>query len=127
RTVFMGGLDPRIKCAICVGFMTTWKDLVLHKSFTHTWMTFVPILPKEMDFPEILGLRVPLPTMVINSNEDGLYTLEEMKKADEILSSVYEKAGASDKYKCTFFPGGHQFDQKMQKAAFDWFDQWLKI
>ncbi|MEX2511917.1 MAG: hypothetical protein WD398_03335 [Cyclobacteriaceae bacterium] len=126
RTVFMGGLDPRIKCAVCVGFMTTWKDLVLQKSFTHTWMTFVPVLPKEMDFPEILGLRVPLPTMVINSNEDGLYTYKEMQNADEILAAVYEKAGASDKYKCTFFPGGHQFDQKMQTAAFDWFDQWLK-
>ncbi|HRP57174.1 alpha/beta hydrolase family protein, partial [Agriterribacter sp.] len=24
RTVFMGGLDERIKCAVCVGFMTTW-------------------------------------------------------------------------------------------------------
>ena len=26
RTVFMAGLDSRIKCAVCVGFMTTWKD-----------------------------------------------------------------------------------------------------
>ncbi len=126
RTVFMGGLDSRIKCAVCVGFMTTWKDMVLHKSFTHTWMTFVPVLPKEMDFPEILGLRVPLPTMVINSNEDGLYTLSEMKEADKILAEVFEKANAKDKYRCDFFPGGHQFDQKMQTAAFDWFDQWLK-
>ena len=126
RTVFMGGLDPRIKCAVCVGFMTTWKDMVLHKSFTHTWMAFVPVLPKELDFPEILGLRVPLPTMVINSNEDGLYTLDEMKEADRVLGEVYEKAEAKDKYKCSFFPGGHQFDKEMQTAAFDWFDQWLK-
>src|SRR5690606_1925036 len=36
RTVFMGGLDQRIKCAICVGFMTTWKDLIVSKSYTHT-------------------------------------------------------------------------------------------
>jgi dienelactone hydrolase len=126
RTVFMGGLDTRIKCAVCVGFMTTWKDMVLHKSFTHTWMAFVPVLPKELDFPEILGLRVPLPTMVINSVEDGLYTLDDMKEADRILSEVYEKANAKDKYKCEFFPGGHQFDKDMQKSAFDWFDQWLK-
>ncbi|MBI0400026.1 dienelactone hydrolase family protein [Cyclobacterium marinum] len=126
RTVFMGGLDPRIKCAVCVGFMTTWKDLVLHKSFTHTWMTFAPGLPQELDFPEILGLRVPLPTMVLNSIEDGLYTLEEMHKADEILSEVYKKAEAIDKYRCAFYPGGHQFNKKMQGDAFDWFDKWLK-
>lgn len=126
RTVFTGGLDPRIKCAVCVGFMTTWKDFVLNKSFTHTWMTYVPILPNELDFPEILGLRVPLPTLVLNDTDDDLYTVPEMNAADKILSEVYKKAGASDKYKCSFYPGEHKFDSAMQKEAFDWFDKWLK-
>jgi len=126
RTVFMGGLDSRIKCAVCVGFMTTWKDLILNKSFTHTWMTYVPVLPKEMDFPEILGLRAPLPTLVLNDSEDALYTLPEMKSADNILREVYKKAKAEDKYKCSYYPGPHKFDKDMQKEAFDWFDKWLK-
>ncbi|HAM09250.1 MAG: hypothetical protein A2X05_11520 [Bacteroidetes bacterium GWE2_41_25] len=126
RTVFTGGLDSRIKCAVCVGFMTTWKDFVLNKSFTHTWMTYVPILPNELDFPEILGLRVPLPTLVLNDTNDDLYTVPEMNAADKILSEVYKKAGASDRYKCTFYPGEHKFDSDMQKEAFDWFDKWLK-
>ncbi len=126
RTVFMGGLDDRIKCAVCVGFMTTWKDLVLHKSYTHTWMTYVPILPNELDFPEILGLRVPLPTLVLNDEDDQLYTLAEMKQADKILAEVYQKAGVASHYKCSFYPGPHKFDKKMQIEAFDWFDKWLK-
>ncbi len=126
RTVFAGGLDPRIKCAVCVGFMTTWKDFLLNKSFTHTWMTYVPVLPNELDFPEILGLRVPLPTMVLNDNEDDLYTLPEMKEADTILREVYNKAGAAERYKCSFYPGEHKFDTVMQEEAFGWFDRWLK-
>jgi dienelactone hydrolase len=126
RTVFMGGLDPRIKCAVCVGFMTTWKDLVINKSFTHTWMTYVPLLPRELDFPEILGLRVPLPTMVLNDEDDDLYTPGGMKDADTIMKEIFTKAGAEDKYKCYFYPGPHKFDKKMQKDAFDWFDKWLK-
>lgn len=126
RTVFMGGLDERIKCAVCVGFMTTWKDLILHKSYTHTWMTYVPILPNELDFPEIFGLRAPLPTMVLNDIDDDLYTLPEMKRADKMLSDVYAKAGASERYKCSFYPGPHKFDKKMQAEAFAWFDKWLK-
>lgn len=126
RTVFMGGLDPRIKCAVCVGFMTTWKDFVVDKSFTHTWMTYVPILPNELDFPEILGLRVPLPTLVLNDEQDGLYTLPEMKRADAILREVFKKAKAEDKYGCSFYPGPHKFDAKMQAEAFNWFDKWLK-
>ncbi len=126
RTVFMGGLDPRIKCAICVGFMTTWKDFVMEKSFTHTWMTYVPLLPHELDFPEILGLRTPLATLVLNDIDDQLYTMPEMKKADAILKQVYLKAKATDRYRCSFYPGPHKFDAAMQAEAFDWFDQWLK-
>jgi len=126
RTVFAGGFDSRIKCAVCVGFMTTWRDFLLNKSFTHTWMTYVPVLPNELDFPEILGLRVPLPTLVLNDNEDDLYTPDEMKRADSILREVYDKAGAGSKYKCSFYPGPHKFDAAMQKEAFDWFDRWLK-
>ena len=126
RTVFMGGLDPRIKCAVCVGFMTTWKEFILDKSFTHTWMTYVPVLPNELDFPEILGLRVPLPTLVLNDEQDGLYTLAEMKRADNILREVFKKAKAEDKYACSYYPGPHKFDRKMQSEAFNWFDKWLK-
>ena len=125
RTDFMGGLDPRIKCAVAVGFMTTWKDFVLNKSFTHTWMAFVPLLPNELDFPEILGLRAPLPTLVLNDEDDGLYTLPEMKRADKILNEVYAKANAGDRYKCSYYPGIHKFDKKMQQEAFNWFDKWL--
>ncbi|HRI20327.1 MAG TPA: prolyl oligopeptidase family serine peptidase [Panacibacter sp.] len=126
RTVFMAGQDDRIKCAVCVGFMTTWKDFLLNKSFTHTWMTYVPLLPNELDFPEILGLRIPLPTLVLNDIDDGLYTIDEMKNADKILSEIYNKANAADKYKCSYYPGVHKFDKAMQWEAFNWFDKWLK-
>lgn len=113
RTVFMGGLDPRISCAVCVGFMTTWKDLLVDKLFTHTWMTFVPLLPNELDFPEIIGLQVPMPALVLNSENDGLYTLPEMERADEILQQIYQKAGAADRYRCSFHLGSHKFDESM--------------
>ena len=126
RTVFMGGLDSRIQCAVCVGFMTTWKDFLLYKSVNHTWMVYVPILPNELDFPEILGMRIPLPTLVLNDEGDDLYTLQEMKRADGILADLYRKAGAADRYKCSYYPGPHKFDASMQAEAFAWFDRCLK-
>jgi dienelactone hydrolase len=126
RTVMMAGIDERIKCAVDVGFMSTWKDFLLHKSYTHTWMLYVPLLPNELDFPEILGIRTPLPTLVLNDNEDDLYSLPEMKRAEEILKQVYTKANAKDRFKCSYYPGPHKFDAAMQQEAFDWFDKWLK-
>ncbi|MDQ3292047.1 MAG: alpha/beta hydrolase family protein [Bacteroidota bacterium] len=126
RTVFLASLDPRIKCAVDVGFMSTWTDFLLNKSYTHTWMTYVPLLPNELDFPDILSLRAPLPTLVLNDSDDQLYTLPEMNRAEKVLVEVYKKAGAEDRFKCSYYPGLHKFDDKMQKEAFSWFDQWLK-
>jgi dienelactone hydrolase len=126
RSGYLGGLDERIKCAVPVGFMTTWRDFSMTKSFTHTWMTYIPLLPNELDFPEILGLRTPLPTLVLNDKQDNLFTLSEMQKADKILAEVYQKANASDRYRCSFYEGPHKFDKAMQQEAFGWFDRWLK-
>lgn len=89
-------------------------------------MIYIPQLPVDLDYPEVLGLRVPLPTMVLNNNEDSLFTLDEMHRADKILAEVYAKAGASDRYRCQFYKGPHKFDQQMQADAFVWFDKWLK-
>ncbi len=125
RTVMLAGLDPRIQCAVCVGMMTTWHDYLLNKCHTHTWMCYVPLLPNELDYPEILGLRAPLPTLVLNNTDDPLFTLPEMARADHMLTEVFAKAGAGDRYACHFYPGGHKFDTPMQAAAFDWFDRWL--
>jgi dienelactone hydrolase len=125
RTVFLAGSDPRVRCAVCVGMMTTWRDCLLHKSYTHTWMCYVPLLPNDLDYPEILGLRVPQATLVQNNIEDALFTMPEMKRADQILQAVYDKAGAGDRYRCTFYPGPHKFELDMQAEAFDWLDTWL--
>jgi dienelactone hydrolase len=126
RTVFLGGLDERIRVAVTVGFMTTWRDFLLDKCFTHTWMTYVPVLPRELDFPEILALRAPAATMVLSCREDPLYTLSEMERADAILRETFERAAAGHRYRCHFYDGGHKFDREMQADAFAWFDRFLK-
>ncbi len=126
RTVFLGGLDERIKVAVAVGFMTTWRDFLLDKCFTHTWMTYVPLLPRDLDFPEILALRAPAATMVLSCREDPLYTLPEMERADAILRETFERAQAADRYHGRFYEGGHKFDREMQADAFAWFDRFLK-
>ncbi len=125
RTVYLAGMDERIRCAVAVGMMTTWRDYVLNKSHTHTWMVYPPLLPNELDYPEILGLRAPLPTLVLNDNEDQLFTLPEMQRADQMLRDVFAKANAADHYRCSFYPGPHKFDLPMQKEAFAWFEKWL--
>jgi len=126
RTVYLAGADPRISCAVCAGFMSTWDDFLLNKAYTHTWMTYAPLLPRYLDFPEILGLRVPLPTLILNNSDDELYTMQGMTRAGEILEELYLKAGAGDQCKTSYYPGPHKMDARMQEEAFDWYDRWLK-
>ncbi len=126
RTVYLTGLDPRIRCSCAAGMMTTWRDYLLNKSSTHTWMVYIPGLPPDLDYPEIYGLNLPNPVFVLNNHEDQLFTVPEMERADRILGDVYRKAGLPDRYKMKFYPGPHKFDRDMQADAFQWFDRWLK-
>lgn len=126
RTVMLTGADERIRCSCCVGMMTTWRDYLLNKCYTHTWMCYVPGLPRDLDYPEVLGLSAPNPVLVLNNRQDSLFTMPEMERADRILTEVYKKAGAPDHYRASFYDGPHKFDREMQKEAFAWFDRWLK-
>jgi dienelactone hydrolase len=125
RTVYLAGIDERVRCAVCVGMMTTWRDYLLHKSVNHTWMIYIPHLARDLDYAEILGLRAPLPTLGLNDLDDELFTLPEMRRADGMLQQVFDKAGAPDRYRCSYYPGPHKFDRAMQAEAFAWFGRWL--
>lgn len=126
RAAYLSGLDPRIAAGVCVGFMTTWRDFLLHKAYTHTWMAYTPLLPRALDFPEIAALRVPHPFFVQNNSDDELFTLPEMERAADILRAVYRKCRAEESLRIGFYPGPHKFDLPMQTEAFDWLDSILK-
>jgi dienelactone hydrolase len=126
RTVYLAGLDSRVRCCFCAGFLTTWRDLVLDKCYTHTWMTYTPLLPHDLDFPEILGLRAPAPSLVLHCTEDPLFSNSEVDVCGQILMDVYSRAGAPDAFRLSRYPGGHKFDAPMQAEAFAWLDRSLK-
>ncbi|HUJ73796.1 MAG TPA: hypothetical protein VL359_03015 [bacterium] len=125
RTVFLAGLDDRIRACLCAGFMSTWKDFLLAKSYAHTWMLYVPGLPRLMDFPDVLGLRAPLPSLVMATTEDPLFTLEETRRAAGMLEEIYRKAGAADRFRFRVFAGPHKMDAPMQAEAFTWLKERL--
>ena len=92
RTAYLAGLDDRIRCACCVGMMTTWRDYLLNKCYTHTWMIYIPGLPPRPRLSRDPRPARPRPTLVLNNTEDSLFTIDEMQRADRILAEVFAKA-----------------------------------
>jgi len=125
RTVFLAGLEDRVGCAVCAGFMSTWRDFALHKSFTHSWMLYVPQAARYLEFAEILALRVPRPALVLATDQDPLFSLEEVRRSGMILEEIYRAAGAADRFALGLYPGPHRFDLDMQEEAFAWLDHGL--
>ena len=125
RACFLAGLDDTVACAVSAGFMSTWRDFALANGYVHTWGLFVPHLARELDFPEILGLRAPLPSLVIACDGDILFDQAEVKKAEVMLGEIYGHSGAVERMRTSHYPRPHSFDREMQVEAFDWLARWL--
>jgi dienelactone hydrolase len=125
RTIYLAALDPRIRCAVCAGFMSTVSEMIPFIVQWHTWMFHVPHLPALMDLPDVASLHGPSPLMVQGDRDDSLWTLAGQQQADEKLRKIYARMGAAECYKGLFYPGPHKFDLPMQKDAFEWFERWL--
>ena len=126
RTVLLSSMDDRVKCSCCVGFMSTSEEFAAHKTYTHTWMMYIPGLAHLMDFSDLYSIHGKKPTMALYDIDDPLYTLKGQQDADERFKAIFAKMGAPELYSGHFYPGGHKFDIEMQETAFDFFDKWLK-
>lgn len=125
RTNYLAAMDDRIRCSVTVGFMTSWRDFVTNVSHTHTWMIYVPHLPRFMDYPEILAIHLPRPSLVLQTRQDPLFTLSEAERCGRILADCYAKEGASESFRMSLYDGPHKFDVPMQEEAFAWLREGL--
>ncbi len=125
RTIYLAGLDDRIQCGVCAGFMSTFAQTVKTDVHSHTWMFHLPHLAKLMDLPDLAALSGGRPFMALYDTEDPLWALEGQKAADEKLKNIYGKMNRPECYIGKYYPGPHKFDVLMQNDAFSWFDKWL--
>jgi len=126
RSDHLFGLDPRIKAAVAAGWMTTYSSLLHSDLLWHTWMIYVPRQHNFLDLPDVASLNAPNPLMIINCSRDNLFPLEGMRAAEKKIAAIYEKMGASDKFKCTFYDVPHSLNVRMQDDAIAWLGKWLK-
>jgi dienelactone hydrolase len=126
RSAHLAGLDPRIKAAVVVGWMSTYGSMLQEKLTSIGFMKVVPGLYQYMDLPDVVSLNVPGGLMVIHGSKDGLFTADGVCAAFDKIAAVYAKAGVPERFQGVTYDGPHEFNTQMQEKAFAWLDRWLK-
>jgi len=125
RSIFLTGLDDRIKCGFCVGFMSTLRGILRNHVRCppgHGLLMYAPQLFRFLDLPDIIALHAPSPLMVLYNTEDELFTIEGQREADAKIAAIYSSQNGANQYVGKFYPGPHKFDGPMQEDVFNWLE-----
>ncbi|MCC9168211.1 dienelactone hydrolase family protein [Pontibacter harenae] len=125
RSNYLFGLDSRIKTGVVAAFSTTYQHM-LQQHAHHTWMMYVPRQYEFLDLPDVPSLNAPRPLMIMNCNQDKLFSIAGMQAAEQKLSTIYSRMNASDKFACKYYDAPHSMTIPMQEDAFAWLEKWLK-
>ena len=126
RTYVLAALDPRIKAAVDVGWMTSVASQIKQHVVNTIGFSFhINGLYRYMDFPDFAALVAPRALLVINGSQDRLFAPEGVTAAFEKIARCYAKAGAPDRQRCRLYDAPHEFNLDMQAEAWDWLKRWL--
>lgn len=126
RSLYLAGLDERIRAACVVGFMSTVRPMIRRHLDTHSFVHFVPHLHRSLDLPDVVALAAPRALMVQQCKQDRLFPTEGMEAAVEKIAAVFAKAGARERFDGRFYDVPHRFSLAMQDDAAAFFDRHLK-
>jgi len=126
RSAHLAGLDPHIKAAVVVGWMSTYGSMLQNKLTSIGFMKVIPGLYQYMDLPDVVSMTVPGGLMIINGTQDGLFPLDGVYASFDKIAAVYRKAGVPERFQGVTYDGPHEFNAEMQEKAFNWLDRWLK-
>jgi dienelactone hydrolase len=126
RSYLLAALDPRIKAAVDVGWMTSFASQIKQHVINTIGFSFHIVgLYRYLDFPDLAALIAPRALMVINGSQDQLFAPDGVKHAFDKIARCYKKAGAPDRQRCRIYDAPHQFNLEMQKDAWDWLKKWV--
>ena len=118
-------MDPRVKCAVVVGWMTTYGEMLTHKPLNTHCSQYITGANRFVDLPDLVSLCCPGALMVIHCRRDTLFTPKGVADAYQKIAAIYAKAGVPDRANLVYYDTPHEFNGEMQAAALDWLRKWL--
>jgi dienelactone hydrolase len=120
-------LDDRIKAAVAVCWLTSFRNLQARHVVNTTGFTkLLPGLYRKLDMPDVVSLAAPRALLNINGSQDGLFPVEQgVKPAYQTLDAVYAKLGAPEKFRGHLYDSPHEFNAEMQAEAWAWLKKYV--
>lgn len=119
RTTYLGALEPRIKAADIICYLTTYKQFAIDMVGNLCGIQHLPQMYSYGDVADIAGLIAPRPLLVESGIYDDCFPIEATLQAQEHLRRIYRAAGAEDRLHIDTFSGAHQFHGPSAREFFD--------
>ena len=120
-TTFTSAIEPRIKAADIIGYLSPWQDFGIHDA-NFCGSQIVPEVYRYLDTHDIAGLIAPRPLLIEMGVHDTTFSIESMLRGYEGVKRIYSAAGACDDLWADVHPGEHAF---AANKAFDFFQKYL--
>jgi dienelactone hydrolase len=121
RSFLLAALDPRIKAAVAVGWMSSFGTHIKRHIVNSIGLTFhIAGLYRYLDLPDLAALIAPRSLFVINGTKDQLFPREGVDAAFTKIAQCFRKAGVPQRQQCRLYEAPHQFNSEMQTDAWEW-------
>jgi dienelactone hydrolase len=126
RSFLLAALEPRIKVAVDVGWMTSFAAQIRKHVVNTIGLTFhIGGLYRYLDLPDLAALIAPRALLVINGSKDALFAPDGVRAAFEKIEACFRKAGAGGHQRCRLYDTPHEFNPEMQVEAWEWLARWV--
>jgi dienelactone hydrolase len=131
QTVLLGALDPRVAVAVEVAGVGSHESNLTHPLDTDEIEEDAPDLMLSADYPELLALRAPRPTLEIHNGTDSCCfraTLVKPYIYDNVIQ-YFQLYGASDQlaWSENLDPGNHNYQLDNRQQAYHFFSEHFKL
>lgn len=121
RSADLAGLDPRIKAAVVVGWMSTYGHMLQSHLSSIGPTKVIPGLYRYTDRLGVVSMNARGGPMVLQGTRDGLFLPEGVQNSFDNISKVYAKAGVPERFQGVTYDGTARSKRKCRrKRLADW-------
>ncbi|MBZ5545937.1 MAG: acetylxylan esterase [Acidobacteriia bacterium] len=127
-TTYIAMLDPRVKVASIVTFITSIPKKIEKRSNdaeSDPEQDVQGLLAAGIDHPEFIAMIAPRPVLIGAATQD-FFPIEGTRETYKEVAAFYTRLGIPERVKMVEFDHRHMYSQPLREATTAWFDRWLK-